>query len=254
MIAYQPLLTKRINVSMHQIKIIDARRILSMTSSLFESETTAFLEAVIDPINEDSDTHINNPRLWTVEERSLAIAHYHMNAGDDPDFTVASQNGIQSKLSNYLQDKDFGVDEFIIPSKINDKKYKIIPLLGAMAESIEILNGSIDGLLGYSHWLMSCVAAQLVDIADSDIPDVLSSEYPDWIKARIEELDNLSEDELHELVDAYMLYKSELFHLFSTGLSDEGVVVLPVEVEHAPTRFPALPCIDERTKRIFKQV
>lgn len=217
MIHFPILRTKRITVQLNELKIGDALRIAVIPEQTREIATTEFLKAVV-----DGDA---NPRNWTVQDRVMAVAHYLAAISPDgPDFQVGDGH-----YSDYL---DGGVDiqPELIGSElgiIDGDAWTIVHLTGAMAESVERLEGQVNGLSGRLHWLLGCMAAQLVRSGETIPVFDVEEQYDDWLKARMLVIANYPESSFQELMYAFRVGRDRLYHLFNIDFNDSGIVVAP---------------------------
>jgi len=248
MIVFPELRSKRLSIDMKEISILDASRVLAVEAGRSEAETTIFLESII---NKDK-SNFCDPRLWTVQERMLAVAHYQMHTSDDKDFLI----GDKAHFSDYFSDIDYPEDNIKAGNAIGSD-WTIVHLTGAMVEVIEQLKGSIEGVGGIFHWHLSMMSCQLRK-KDDTVPDPATdtSNFIDWLIERIDSFAKLGESDYYKLLDMLIQGQAKLMHLFSVAVDESGLIAQPLttgaEGETLPSaRFPAISCISEITQTIL---
>lgn len=230
-----PLLrTRRLTVKLKELSIGSAIALSNMPEHLEEAACTAFLSAVIGTVQAGNE----NPADWTIQERTLVVAHYLASIlPDGPDFSLSA-----GKYSDYLDSTDIVIAMNQIPiGDIGGDKWEIKHLTGAMAESIERLLGEVEALSPRLHWMIGAMAAQLVREGE-EIPDLSSDGlYDEWLLARLRVFMEFPESDFEQLMGAYFTGREKLHHLFAFNFDDRGVVILPKSggTEGLPSaRFP----------------
>jgi hypothetical protein len=251
MILIPPLRTRRLSVQFKELSIGAAIRLAGIHPRQHEFATSEFLKAVVDAAATPTDKHVADPRLWTVEERTLAVCHYLAAVADngEADFQV----GEAGKLTDYL---DTGRDYVATApaGQAADDKWQMVPLTGMAAEVIEGLAGDVDGVpAGRMHWLVGTMAAQMVRVDAEGKPlEPLApdsdAELSEWIRGRMRVLSEFPESAFSQLLAARAAGMRALAHFFVTDTSDDGLVCLPARKGEGgeqlpPARFPVDQCI-----------
>jgi len=233
------LRTRRITAQLKELSIGDAIAIASMPNHLVQAECTAFLTAALSSVS-----GVQNPADWTVQERTLAVAHYLAVVSEDgPDFSLG-----EAKYSDYL---DGAIDYPSAPTfevgEVAGDKWAIIQLTGLMAESIERLNGEIP-LSTRLHWIVGGMAGQMRR-AGEEIPDLATDGLRDeWLLNRMKILMAFPETDFGQLLGAFNAGRKDLHHLFSFTFDDSGIVILPkggTDGLLPPARFPVSACLSK---------
>lgn len=240
MIHFPILRTRRLTVQLQEISIGNAIAIAGMPEHLEQSECTAFLKAVTKNVSSGPQS----PSDWTLQERTMAIAHYMASTLEDgPDFSLKS-----GKYSDYL---DGAAD--ISPAmtktpigEIGGDHWSFRHLTGGMLESIERLSGEIPEFSMRTHWQFGCMAAQLIR-DNEELPEINSDgQFDEWLLKRMQVLKEFPETEFTTLLLGYEAGKEKLHHLFSYDFSDDGIVILPkggLGGELPPARFRGRSCL-----------
>lgn len=242
MLHFPVLRTKRLTAQLKELSIGDALAVASMPPDRDEATCTAFLRFTLASV-----TGISDPAHWTVQERILAICHYLAVVSEDgPDFSVG-ENG---HYSDYLDAAKDCPPDVIELDTIDEDRWYIRHLTGAMAETVERLYGEIEGLHGRTHWLVGTMAAQLLrnDEAITNSPtDAADPDYDSLLITRMRYLMGLPESQFSRLLLRFMTGRELLSHLFSIDVTDDGIVAMPkggvTEKALSPARFPASTCI-----------
>lgn len=247
MIHIPTLRTRRLTLQLRELAIGDSLAVMAIPDSLEQASTTEFLRRATQSIKGVAD-----PADWTVQERAMATAHYLASVSDDgPDFSVG--NG---RYSDYL---DASVDHkspTVAAGEHGGDVWLLQHLTGAMAESIERLNGEISGISGRLHWMVGAMAAQF--IRDQDREQVGVSISDEALADRMKILMAYAESDFAVMVAMFEAARVKLSHLFQLEFSESGPVFLPRKggdggADLPPARFPAYSCISEFTRRIIGQ-
>lgn len=241
MINFPVLRTKRLTVRMKELAMIDAIALAAIPDYLNEEATTAFLRASIDSVQ-----GVESPEDWTVQERTMAVCHYMASALDDgPDFSLA---GGEARFSDYLVgDQDYP-DDLIDIGDIEGDRWEVRHLTGAMAGSIERLQGELPKVTGDAHWRIGRMAAQLIPNGkavptDGDIDAAMIE--------RMGVIANYPESVFTRLMSAFELSRQALDHLFIVEADEHGLIALPKggsAAEKPPARFPVSACLTDLAK------
>lgn len=249
MIIFNNIRTKRLAVRMTEISIEDAVAVCRLPADRHEATTTEFLRRVAANAETPTPAYVRDPRLMTVEERTLLVCHYLAQVSDDgADFRV----GDTGKFTDYVKFSEDIPRESVDMGEVAGTRRIMCPLLGVHAEILERLCSS------RGDWVMGMLACQ-VHAHDVPPPDYLSltdAELIEWCDSRIKGIRKLAESDVEALYIAYEQASIELRHFFIPGADDGGLIFWPQpESEEAgnkyPARFRALPCISEFTRRIF---
>lgn len=251
MINFPVLRTRRLTVQLRELSIGESITVANMPAHLNEAGCTAFLRSVVKDSGEFSD-----PLHWTVQERMMAVCHYLASVSDDgPDFSVG--NG---RFSDYLDGSDHQAPLLPETIKIGDvggDTWHIRHLTGAMAESIERLTGEIAGITGRLHWLLGCMAAQLVRQSESALdPAEGEGAFDQYLAERMRVLSGYPESDFANLMHLYLVEREKLSHLFNIHFADDGLVALPkggMASGLPPARFPAYSCISRFAQQLVRK-
>jgi len=252
MITFPELRSKRLSIDLKEISLLNASKILSMEPGRSEAENTLFLESIINK----EKSNFTDPRAWTVQERMMAIAHYQMHTSDDKNFLI----GENARFSDYFMEVDY-VDDNIEIGEALGSTWNIIHLNGAMAEIIEQLEGTIEGIKGLIHWYVGMMGCQLRNETDN-APDPVAdtSKFIDWLVERMTVFINYGESDYYTMLDLLFKGQSKLTHLFDISVDDKGIVAKPIsqheeggaEGDELPSaRFSAISCISIVTQEIL---
>lgn len=263
---FDRLTTTRLQVQLRDLPIIEAIRLARMPDLAVEAENTMFLRAAI----QDGGA-FNDPALWTVQERNLAVCHYLMCLQPD-DMPRDFQVGTAGSFSDYFDGSaDIPAHTISAPvelGEVDGTVYGLRHLCGYMVESIERIAASMlpeDATDNdrYLHWLFGAMAAQLVVLnaaPDSPVepePDQISA-YDDWLTLSIQGLQQMSQDEFTRVLVLYTEGKPTLYHLFDWEISPNGgIQFLPIDgkgkeaaADLPPATFPVRTCITPAAARL----
>ncbi len=216
MIVIPKLSTSRLSVQLKEVSIGDSIRLASMPPSLEQALNTAFLQSAIKTVERGEP----NPLAWTVQERTLAIAHYLASVlPDGPDFSLG-----ETCYSDYLDaSKDYAEPVGTIGQACGDE-WGIRHLTGHAAESIERLAGEFEWP-GAQWWPVGIMAAQLVRKGED-----ASAEFTDpWLLERAKVLARFPESDFLQLLGLWLDGTARIAHLFRVHYDDKGLVMLTKE-------------------------
>ena len=248
MIHIPVLRTRRLSVQLRELTIGQALAVAAMPVGRPHAECTAFLRAAV-----ETSSGIADPANWTVQERTHAVAWYMAATLDDgPDFAVG--NG---RYSNYLDgENDIALPVSDVPlGELEGDAWNLRHLTGAMAESIERIEGEIEGLQGRHHWLLGMMAAQLVRTGE-EVPDPMQGEgaYDEFLIGRIRCFLAFPSSDFEVLVGLFEDGRDALHHLMRIEIGMYSLVVLPKEGgapdSLPPATFPAYSAISEFARRL----
>lgn len=236
--------TRRLTVQLKELSIGDAIALASMPEHLTEAECTAFLRSAISSVTNGAP----NPDEWTVQERTLAVAHYLASISEEgPDFSIGS-----TKYSDYLDSAaDISLALQQVPiGNVGGDDWEVRHLTGAMAESIERLMGEIEQLSPRPrlHWIVGAMAAQLIRTGE-ELPELATSGlYDEWLLNRMRVFIAFPESDFEHLMATYTTGRVKLHHLFAFDFDEKGVVILAKEGGAeglASARFPVRSCLSK---------
>lgn len=237
------LRSARFTVQLQEISILNAIKLANMSDLFKEQQTTYLLQSIIENVSGVE----TNPLLWTVQERMFVVGHYIATSQDEsPDFTI----GDNATYSDYLQgEKSYHLDQYVI-GEYEEDIWTAIPLLGIMVETIEALEGEIEGISGRVHWQLGCMACQLYP--NDQVLDVNSSEYDKLVLERMLVLSQMPESAFIYLMAQLSVANDEFCHLFATVITENGIAVKPTDggANKPYARFPAHTAITSLSKNL----
>jgi len=223
------LRTKRLTIQLKELTISESIALAKIPPHLEQVAVTQFLKYSIESAGEHTDV-----TAWTVSERVLAVCHYLSCVVDDaPNFKVGENGSYMDYLNG---EKDIKTTDTLIDlGDLGGDFWQIRHLTGWAAETIERLDGELNGITGRLHWLLGSMAAQLVRKGE-ECPTNFDE---DWLLARMNVMANLSESDFITLSFMHQTGIEKLTHLFSIDFDDAGVLVLPAdkEADLPPARF-----------------
>lgn len=247
MILFPYLRTKRIAVQLRELTLGNSIALCKLPPDRHEAVTTEFLKMVAASAEQPTAKHIVNPRLMTVQERTLLVCHYLSNVSDEgADFAV----GEAGHLSDYVVfDADLE-SEVVDLGQVNGKDMRMRPLLGVHAEMLERL------CTNRGEWVTGMMACQVHDSSD-EAPDFATMTDPkllEWVKSRMDAVLALPESEFEALYLAHASGLAKQRHFFSVSVDDGGLTfeVQNTEAGHQhPARFRAISCVSATTQRLY---
>lgn len=248
MITFTPLRTRRLAVSMQELSIGDAIYLCGIPPHMHEAGTTALLHRICSP-ERHTDKHVTDVRLWTVQERALAVAHYLAHTEGEPNFQV----GERGHFADYLLDTQEVQADLHIGMVGGDEWY-MRPLLGIHAEAIERLmtTGQIDG--ERAGWWMAAMSVQLRRGVETFSDTESDAELEDFITSRIAIFRGYPERDFMDLLALFLEGTARLDHHMRIQYVDDGIAFAPVSQEVPglpPARFPFDSAIFEGTRTVF---
>ena len=245
------LRTARLKLQLKPLSIGNAVRIASMPAHLEQAEATQFLTCAIESVTQGPE----DPLEWTVQERTLAIAHYIASTSDTPNFVLSESNSGKSK-SRYLDyldgGHDYPEDETIDLGEISGGAWRMGHLLGKHVESIERLSGELS-LSPRFHWIVGGMAAQLIHPGDKP-HEGTDDTYDKWLLSRMKLILDCSEHDFEHLLFAVESGRSQLYHLFDYTFDADkgGLIILPREADGdmPPARFPVASRISKLAREL----
>jgi len=247
MIIFPHLRTKRLAVRLRELTLGEAIAVCKLPAERHELTTTEFLRFVASAAEAPQARYITDPRLWSVEERTLLVCHYLAQVSDDgPDFAV----GNTAKLTDYVAfDADLAQDRLEL-GVVAGKPMAMRPLIGLQAEILE------RACANRGEWLIGAMACQMLPTGEpepqwADLSDIQALE---WVKERSEAIRALPESDFEALLLAYSDCARKLHHFFAISFDDQGVVCEPSAGEagnQTPARFRAAACLSGASLRLF---
>jgi len=218
------------NVQLQELSIGQCLQLAAMPAAANQAQTTAFLRfASVEPASD--------PLHWSVPERTFAVCHY-LAITDEYQANFAVGQGC---LTDYLDVSRPRELERIDIGELAGDHWQLQLLNGAMAESIERLEATAEGLSGRAHWLIGAMAAQLQRGAET-IPDAIhdADAYDRWLLERMQVISAFPESDFLALLAAFERSSAELAHLFQLYFDDQGIAFLPWEAhgDLPAARFP----------------
>jgi hypothetical protein len=252
MLAITPLRTRRLSVQLQELSIGDIIFLCELRPDMYEAGTTALLQRVVGDDPKPRSGQVTDPRLWTVQERALAVAHYIAHTQEsDPDFPVG-----EGRYSDYLvEGVDFAPDRIEL-GEVGGDEWSMVPLLGVHADTIERL--VLDGRLKQARhgWWLGAMAAQLVRKGESlpDAATISEAELEEIIAGRAEVFRAFPESDFMRLLMLFIDGNERLTHIFRLDFTDDGIAFAPVKAKEAglpPARFPFDSAISDAAKAVF---
>jgi len=250
-ISFAHLRTKRVSVRLRELKLGEAIAICKLPAERLELTVTEFLRHVADGADRPTDTHVTDPRQWTVQERARVVCHYLSHTSESGmDFEV----GDSAKLSDYVELAEDLPAASVSLGHVAGADARLWPLLGAHAEVLERLCKT------RGEWLIGLLACQVGAAPLPDLTALGEMQAIEVVNARIEAVRSLPESHFEEVFAAYSLALSTLQHFFVMSHDDKGLVWQPRErgtegkggagLKH-PARFPALSCVSATARELF---
>lgn len=254
MIHFPILRTRRFTVQLKELTIGQSIALAKMPPHLEQAETTAFLKYAVETCEGVSE----DPSLWTVQERTLALCHYLAAISESgPDFAV----GKNGHYSDYFDgSKDGSEPRPISVGTVGGDTWKIYDLLGRDAEIIETLQGELtddkgEPIEGRAYWLFGAMAAQLRLEGEDKKLDLTSGEYETFVLDRMKVFASFPEANFTDLLLSFLVARKKLVHFFDIDFSSNGIVCRPMEAAAdknlLPGRFPVSACLNARALEVL---
>jgi hypothetical protein len=236
MIHFPPLRTKRLDVKLRELRLREAVELAAIPPHLFERATTALLACVVQDMSEAT------PAIdaWTIQERTMAVAHYLAHATDgEPNFAVG-----EGAFLDYLDAHRDEAPGEIEAGRACGDDWVMSQLTGAQAEAMEsFCRSRLD-------WLTADMAARL-HVRGKETPPATADlvAYTEWLSERASVFRDFPESDFEELYALYATGLPRLHHLFALDFDDMGHVLLPAAAKEggaallAPARFRAASCV-----------
>lgn len=249
MIVFSPVRTKRIVANLREMTADDAIFLCQMRADMNESGTTALLQRIVSEENNPRIAQVTDVRLWTVQERALAVSHYiaHTNGGD-PNFKV----GTDGHYSDYLLDGPNCAPDSLAAGEVGGDKWIAYPLLGIHAESIErlVVSGRLEAKR-YGWWIGAMAAQLFVEGDDADHSGLTDTELDDLIESRIKVFRAYPDSEFFNMLSLFLSANESMTHLFNLTFTDDGIAFSAKEAGLPPARFPFDSALSNSAKTVF---
>lgn len=251
MIIFNPLRTKRLSVNMRELSIDAAEALCLMPEQLEQACTTAMLRSIV--VNSDDRPlpgQVDDPLLWTVQERTFVMAHYiaHTTEDGNPDFAV----GDAGRFSDYLVDHS-DYKDIVSLGLIDGDEIVMRPLLGFQAEAIErlVLGGRMKP--NRLSWWVCAMACQMLKADEEPVTGLSDAEYTEWLYGRSLAFRELGESEFARLLHAFLDGTDALTHFFKISYMNTEIGIDPrQEGSKLPSaRFPVRTAIRRSTLQIL---
>lgn len=244
MIHFPRLLTPRLNVQLRELTIREAVELNATPLGQHELAVSAMLAAVV---KEAAGPH-NNPGRWTVQERTLAVAHYLSGVSEDGgNFAIG-----EGRFLDYLDVEADRYVESFEAGEAGGNAWQVGQLTGDAAVIMEsICSRRMD-------WITADMAARLVPMGSGEAPAPDATDEPhryrEWLTVQKSLIEALPESDFAALFAIYKAGLRGLHHLFSLDFDREGHLVLPHGAAQrgkeggatlAPARFPVSACFTE---------
>lgn len=265
MLHFSKLSTRRLREQMRELNIGESVAVAKFPDSQEEAAVTAMLRACC---TSSTGAPGLDPLHWTLQERTLGIAHYLMAMDPmNPDFELGSDG----HFSDYLQAESdveiASLERPIVLGELEGDHWGMQHLLGYMLEAIERTEGMVaipgvpgECMRGSLHWTFGTMAAQLVRVqidSEGNVMDLMNPApdplqvgvYDDWLIQAMTVLASYPDSTFVQLKILYGAGKQRQHHLFDWVLSRTGrPVILPNPKKEAaavlpPATFPALACL-----------
>lgn len=248
--------TRRLCVELRELTLEESASVCRIPSDRPEMATTTFLRAAADKATRPNDRYVSDPRLMTVEERALLVAHYigTMSPSGLYDFPI----GGAAHLSDYLLiDQDL-IETEIVAGQAAGDVWLLSPLLGLHAELLE------QSCTSQMDWIVGTIACQMRKQTDSapSLQEMGDVEAHGWLADRMQAFRGLPESEFEEVFALYCGQRGRIRHFFIPqigripGKAERfGIVFMPTEHAEAgvdyPATFHAVSAISGTTRRIL---
>lgn len=249
MIFFNPLRTKRLSVDLREMSIDDAETLCMMPDHLDQASTTEMLQRVVLVPEKPLPGQVTDPRFWTIQERTMVMAHYmaHTTEDGNPNFSVG-----EGRLGDYLMN---GTDyiESVSLGLFDGDEILMRPLLGFQAEAIErlVLGGRMRA--NRLSWWVCAMACQMTKAGEAPKEYVNDADYSEWLFGTASLFRALGESEFLPLLYAFLEGSSQLDHFFSLHFTDTVIAARPVQEDSSlpSARFPVHAAISTGTLKIL---
>lgn len=242
MISIYPFRTRRITANMRELSIGDAEYLCGLPANMHERNTSEFLARVLQRNEIPVAGQVEDPRMWSVNEREAVKAHYLMSMNPaEPDFPIQNL-----RYSNFLIEDGQDFVPIVNIGTHCDSEWMLAPLLGYEAEAIERL--AVQGPSSRLLWWTCCMAFQLVRPEDDQPADLSDDSIDEYLAQRFMFFNSLPESDFAELFLAFLEGQRKLDHFLVISVDEEGLVALPspatqerLKAAHTGQEVPGLP-------------
>lgn len=223
MLTFSVLRTPRLQVELQELSARDAIALCQMPPEEGEHGATELLKRIVVTPSAPRRGQETDIRLWSVQERALAVAHYlaHVIGGD---FKI----GDRGKFSDYLMEGGIGSPpEPIALGEVNGKLWHCQPMLGWHSEAIErlIQANELDGT--YGGWMVGALSVQVYSGEPLALHDATDAVIDAAVHERATALLAMPESDFMALVGLFVNRSHELDHIFRLSIGDDGIGFLP---------------------------
>lgn len=218
MIYFDQLRTRRLSVDLQELSLDDAEELCMMPEHLEQASITSLLRRAVKPNDREMPGQVGDPRMWTVQERMMVMAHYMAHTTEDGERNF--RLGADGHLSDYLLG---GTDyvESVSLGVIDGDEILMRPLLGFQAEAIErlVLGGRFRA--NRVSWWACAMACQMTRASDQPKEYEGDSDYLEWLYAYASNIRKLPESDFLQLLYAFLDGTKQLDHFFKLTYTDQ---------------------------------
>lgn len=242
MIQFQPTKTRRLDLTLKELSVKQARAVCQISASRHEKTITQFLSYVT---GFSDGSGVLDPAMMTVQERALLVCQYLSSTLDDgPNFAVGSM-----RLDAFINfNVDWQADEVQV-GEISGESVYMGHLLGVHAMDLEGL------CRDRGDWRIGMMACQirLASMPRIDVSAMTEVERINWLDDRIEAISGMPESQVSELYDTIFVPGQEMLkHFFDVAVDNDGVCFAAnEEAGFGLGRFQPRAGITARTQAIF---
>lgn len=250
MIEFNPLHTRRLSVELQELSLEEAEALCLMPEQLEQAATTRMLGYIVKPDNRPMEHQVTDPQLWTVQERTMVMAHYmaHVNESGERNFAI----GEHGRFGDYLLG---GTDyiESVPMGELDGHDAVLYPLLGYQAEAIErVIHGGRVKKNRLSWWI--CAMACQIGLAGEPRRERMpEAEFTEWLVAEAAKWRAIPSSEFEPALFAFLDASERMNHFFKIAYTDNEIGMQPREEGSTLplARFPVRAAIRKSTLRIL---
>lgn len=250
MIPIDPISTARLQVRLKELTAADAIMLCDLPFADFERGASRLLQSIVVEDERPRRGQVQDPRLWTAQERALVISHYlaYRLTGD---FEI----GDNARYSDYVMETMAAPPEPVFIGEIAGERWMLQPLLGWHAESIERLVESESLTPNRNGWSIGAIGAMAYAESEGplDAHELTDAAADGALAERISGYMRMSESDFMSLHHAFFSTLPALDHVFRMAILDDGFGWLPAtEVPgKPPARFPFSLAVRADTAQVF---
>ncbi len=250
MIYFDQLRTRRLSVDLQELSIDDAEMLCMMPEHLEQASITALLQRAVKPTDREMPGQVSDPRMWTVQERMMVIAHYmaHTTEDGERDFALGEEGHLSDYLlggTDYVESVSLGV--------LDGDEILMRPLLGFQVEAIErlVLGGRFRA--NRLSWWACAMACQMTKAGEEPKAYVGDADYLEWIFARASSIRQLPESDFLQLLYAFLDGTKQLDHFFKLKYTDLIIAAQATKEDSSlpSARFPLHAAISPGTLQVL---